>query len=105
MDIPIYLPNDGELVYASGYDEFKQSLYLLLKTAYGRFLQSANMGSRLELHTSDFMLLKMGVIATVEQLQGCQCTDVTMVGDSMVIRVSYNGVFRDYSFSLGSFVE
>lgn len=105
MDIPIYLPNDGELVYASGYDEFKQSLYLLLKTGYGRFLQSPSLGSRMDLHTADFMLLKMGVTATVEQLPGCKCVDVGVVGDSLVVRVSYNGSFRDYSFSLGSFVS
>lgn len=104
MDIPVYLPNDSELLFASGYDEFKQSLYLLLKTAYGRFLQSPNLGSRISVHSSDVMLLKVGISATVEQLSGCTCDSIEVVGEDVHIRVSYRGSFRDYVFSLGSLI-
>lgn len=104
MDIPIYLPNDSELVYVSGYDEFKQSLYLLLKTAYGRFLQSATIGSRVSVHTSDVTLLRLGIKTTVEQLGSCKCESVEVSGDDVLIRVSYGGSFRDYTFNLGSLV-
>lgn len=103
MDIPIILPNRSDLTFVTSYDEFKQSLYLLLKTWYGRFLQSSQMGSRVSPHVSDIMLLRTGVSATVEQLRGCTCESVDVRGDDVLIRVSYNGRLSDFVFSISSF--
>ena len=102
MDIPVSLLNDSDLTFVSGYDEFKQSLFLLLRTWYGRFLQSADMGSRVSPHVSDVMLLRTGVSATVEQLHGCRCEEVVVSGDSILVRVSYSGHLADFEFSLSS---
>lgn len=103
VDIPICLTNQSDLTFTSGYDEFKQSLYLLIKTWYGRFLQSPRMGSRVAPHTTDAMLLRTGIAATIEQLRGCECMSVDVYGDSVTVRVSYRGRVSDFVFSISSF--
>lgn len=103
MDIPAYLPNVRDLSFVYGYDEFRQTLYLLLKTEYGRFLQSPAMGSRVAPHTIDGGLLQAGISATIEQLSGCSCESVVVSGDLVIVRVSYRGSLSDFEYSLGSF--
>lgn len=100
MDIPIYLSNTSTLTMVYGSEELRQSLYLLLKTWYGRFLQTPSMGSRVSPHVASEFSIIAGVSATVEQLHGCQCQEVLVQGDSVLVRVLYNGKMDDFEFSL-----
>ena len=105
MDLPIYLPNISTLSFEYGQDEFKQTVYLLLKTWYGRFLQAADLGSRVSPHVANPYTIVAGASATIEQIAGCTCIDVGLSGEDLVIRVQYRGKLSDFSFSLTSFIS
>lgn len=105
MDIPVYLPNIDSLSFVYGEAEFKQTVFLLLKTWYGRFVQTANLGSRVSPHVANPYTLVAGASATVEQIPGCTCVDVGLSGESLILRVQYRGRLSDFSFSLTSFIS
>lgn len=103
MDFPLVLSDTSTLSFVYGYDELKQALYLLLKTWYGRFLQSPVIGSRVSPHVVEELTLRAGISATITQLRGCVCEDVRVSGDNVVVRVSYGGRLDDFEYSLCSF--
>ncbi len=103
MDFPLVLSDTSTLSFVYGYDELKQALYLLLKTWYGRFLQSPVIGSRVSPHVVEELTLRAGISATITQLRGCTCEDVRVSGDNVVVRVSYGGCLDDFEYSLSSF--
>lgn len=105
MDLPIYLPNLSNLSFEYGQSEFRQTMYLLLKTWYGRFLQGVDLGSRVSPHVSNPYTLVAGASATVEQIPGCACVNVGISGEDLVLRVQYRGRISDFSFSLASFIS
>lgn len=103
MDFPIRLIDgiDQEFVY--GLEELRQSIYLLLKTDFGTFLQSPALGNRASAHTSDMDVLEVGITRCIEQIAGCSCSGVTISGGFIYVSVRYRGDVQNFNYSIASF--
>lgn len=98
MDLPIIL--DGNATFAMGVEELRQSLYLLLKEPIMTWYQSCRVGSRIVLHSSDVMELKLEVQDTLKQLNGVEVVNVDVVGNRVTIQMNYNGRELEESFDV-----
>jgi len=103
MDFPKDLLSGSDQEFVYGYEELKQTFYLLLKTDYGRFLQDVRLGSSIGIHVSDVDLLQVGVTRTLEQVSGVSVTSVQVIGDTVYATVSYRGQVSEFEFSVSSF--
>ena len=99
MDFPIVL--DKNSTFVTGVDEMRQDLYLLLKEPIKTWYQSCSVGSRIALHSSDIMELKLEVQDTLKQLKGIEVVSVDVTEDFYVqIRINYNGRELEETFEL-----
>lgn len=100
---PVYVPEIGSnLEFVYGIDELKNSLYLLLKTIKGRFLQNINLGTTAVPHTVEDEFVESAVVRCCEQIQGCSCESLGYIDDFIVVRVIYQGRVEEFSFSVAS---
>lgn len=100
---PVYFPEVGSnLEFVYGMEELKNSLYLLLKTVKGRFLQNINLGTTAVPHTVEDEFVESAVVRCCEQIQGCSCEEVGFIDDYIVVRVTYQGRVEEFSFSVAS---
>lgn len=98
MDLPIVLGVSSTFV--TGEDELRQDLYLLLKEPIMSWYQSCSVGSRIVLHSSDVMELKLEVQDTLKQLKGIEVVSVDIQGINVTIRLNYNGRIIEDVFAL-----
>lgn len=98
MDLPLKLNGNATLV--TGVDELKQSLYLILKNPIKTWYQSCSVGSRVALHSSDVMALKLDVQDTLKQLSGVTVVSVVVEDLYITIRLNYNGRELEESFKI-----
>lgn len=98
MDLPIVL--DKNSTFITGVDELRQDLYLLLKEPVGTWYQSCTTGSRIALHSSDIMELKMNVQDTLKQLKNIEVLSVEADNQFVTIRLNYNGRELEENFEL-----
>ena len=100
---PVYSPGIGSnLEFVYGLQELQNSLYLLLKTIKGRFLQNINLGTIAVPHTVEDEFVESAVVRCCEQIQGCSCESVGLIDDFIVVRVTYQGRVEEFSFSVAS---
>ena len=89
MDVPIKLTANSTFI--TGVDELKQDIFLILKEPIGSWYQSAKTGSYVGLHSSDESMLRESVQDTLMQIKGIKVDSVQVSGDSVLVRINYNG--------------
>lgn len=77
MDFPIKLTSTSPYVY--GMEEFKNTIYVLLKNHLGTFIQSNQLGTRLDVHCPEPSDIKHSITDTLEQIPDTIVEDVQVL--------------------------
>jgi hypothetical protein len=96
MDLPLYLEH-RDFVY--GDDQSKQTLTVILKNAYGSFLQAYYLGSQVAIH-QPIAVIEEGIKASIRtSLPLLELQEVKMVNDTIFITVAGFSGLATYNFS------
>lgn len=101
MDFPLVLQNK----FASGMDEFKQDITLILKNPIRMFFQSLELGNQASPHSSDEELLDTGIRNTVSQISGVTVEYLNIVGEDIELHLKYRDNIVKFQFSVNSLYE
>ena len=103
LNTPEGSPYGSNLEFAYGQQELRNTLYLLLKTIRGRFLQNIRLGSLAVPHMLEDVFLESAIRRCLESVSGLQCDAVVQRGDTFYIRVVYQGKVQEFNFNIRSF--
>lgn len=83
-----------------GYEELKQTLWLVLKNVATTFCQSPVLGSYVGIHSEDEEVLLESCIYTIEQLRGLKVKDINKTGEYINITVQYYDRLSKFEFNI-----
>lgn len=105
MDFPYHLQEGATVV--SGLDEFKQTIQVLFENSIRLFLQSASIGSRVDVHTQANVMVDEAVRETVAEVPSTEIVDL-QIADSerqgkrldVFLSVRYKNDIVNFTFSV-----
>lgn len=95
MDLPLQLE---QMSFVDSLEELKQTIYIMLKTNIGEFIQNPTMGSWIDIHSTDEDLVKESIRTTLEQIPGLTTLQVAQTEDYYRVVVRYRGDVEEFSF-------
>ena len=101
MDFPRILTSYSPYTYAM--EEFKNTIYVLLKNHLGTFIQSNRLGTRLDIHCPEPDDVKYSIRDTLEQIPNTEVQDVQVLSSGkyydIKLYVKYLDDIIEFNFS------